>query len=689
MGNLSFTFDKNLAPDSLLSRWDTTAFVQFEPNIPGRFRWENANELIFSPENELPPSTTFKASVTRLILQYNKKLSLGKCETLMFHTPYLQLQSANAMWNVSDGNASTAFPQIDFYFNYKVNPSKLKDLLTIEIDGAKKDFSLQTTIADNKVSVTLTGMKMDDKDLACHVKIAKGLIPERGNNPTDKDIEANLVITSPFTLTVQNVDADHDGTQGTIKVYTSQQPIADQLNSFITLDPKVNFKTEVTNEGFIITSEDFDVGKNYTLTLKKGLKGRIGGTLKEDYSNTLGFGQLQPSISIVNKKGVYLTSKGSKNIEVAITSVKKIRVIISKIYENNLMTAQRYGYEPGYNYNNYSEGEGDGESNSYSSDAVFGDVIYEKLIDTKTLPRYGNNRLFKFNLEDKLKEFKGIYHISIRSDEQYYLRDSRFISLSDIGLIAKEGKDKIMVFANSIQTAESLSGVTVTVVGNNNQTVGTATTDASGVAEIPLSKREYAGFKSAMITARYGTDFNYLPFSSTRVETSRFDVGGKRANATGLDAFVYSERDIYRPGEKINFSVITRNWNWENPGEIPLKLKFLLPNGKELKTMQKTLNDEGSLETQIQLSPSAITGSYSLEVYTSNDVLLTSKNVQIEEFMPDRIKVSSELDKKFLKPGETANLAIKAVNFFGPPGQATETTKVEIQLKGEILLDLT
>ena len=685
LGNLRFTFDKNLAPDSVLNRWDTTAFVQFSPNIPGRFRWENANELIFSPENELPPATSFTANVTQFVLQFDKKLSLGKCETMKFHTAYLQLQSANAMWNVSDGNASTAFLQIDMYFNYRINPNKLKDLLTVEIDGVKKDFSLQTTVTDNKISVSLTGMKMDDKDLTCHVKIAKGLLPEGGVNPTEKDLEANLVITSPFTLTVQNVEADHDGTQGTVKVFTSQQPIADELNAFITIEPKVRFKTEVTSEGFIINSEDFDLAKTYTLTLRKGLKGRIGGTLKEDYTNTLGFGQLQPSISIVNKKGIYLTSKGSKNIEVAITSVKKVKIIISKIYENNLLAAQHNGYEPSDNSGEYYGGryyeEGEGNANSfYNSDAVMGDVIYEKEIETKSLPRYGNNRLFKFNLEDKLKDFKGIYHISIRSSEEYYLRDSRFISLSDIGLIAKQGTDKIMVFANSIQTAEALSGVVINVFGKNNQSIGTATTDASGVAEIPLTKKEYDGFTSAMITARNGNDFNYLPFANTHVETSRFDVGGKQSNATGLDAFIYSERDIYRPGEKINFSVIARDWGWKSPGEIPLKLKFLLPNGKELKTLKKTLNDEGSLETQIELSASAITGSYSMEVYTSNDILLASKNVQIEEFMPDRIKVSSDLDKKFLKPGETATLAINAVNFFGPPA-SDRNYQVEIQLK--------
>ena len=39
----------------------------------------------------------------------------------------------------------------------------------------------------------------------------------------------------------------------------------------------------------------------------------------------------------------------------------------------------------------------------------------------------------------------------IRSTEDYWVRDSRFISLSDLGLIAKEGQDKIYVFTNSIK----------------------------------------------------------------------------------------------------------------------------------------------------------------------------------------------------------------------------------------------
>ena len=85
----------------------------------------------------------------------------------------------------------------------------------------------------------------------------------------------------------------------------------------------------------------------------------------------------------------------------------------------------------------------------------------------------------------------------------------------------------------------------------------------------------------------------------------------------------------------------------ENPGEIPLKMKFLMPNGKELKSFRKSLNEEGSVEGSIDIATSAITGSYTLEVYTSNDVLLASKNFSVEEFVPDRIRVNTKLDKDF------------------------------------------
>lgn len=683
LGNLSFTFDKNLVADSLLDKWDSTEYITFDPPIQGRFRWQNANELVFSPEFELAPATDYKATVTKQILKYNKQFSLGKCPEATFHTPYLNLSNTYALWNVSEGSSTNAFPQVDLQFNHNVDPEKVKGLLSIEVDGEQKNFNVQTTAPDSKVSLTLVDVKMEDKDKTVKLKLGKGLSPLRGNSATKEDITAMAVLASPYNVNINNIESNHDGSQGVIKVFMSQTPLTEGLNTFIDIQPKVNFKTEVSAEGMVISSDEFNVSTTYNLTLKKGLKGRIGGTLKEEYTSSIGFGKLAPEISFGNKKGVYLGSKGSKNVEVRITSIEKVKVTISKVYENNLLAAGRYGYSPN-TYEYYGGDDEEGEyydySDYYGGEASFGDIIYQKEIETKSLPRYGNSRLFTFNIDDKLKDYKGIYHIRIQSTEDYWRREERMISLTDIGLIAKESKDKILVFANSIQTAESMSGVNVSVYGKNNQLIGNATTDASGVAEVAVKNKDFSGFKAAMITAKIGDDFNYMPFNTTRVETSRFDVGGKRKSMVDIDAFIYSERDIYRPGEKINFSVIARNWNWKTPGEIPFKMKFVLPNGKELKTLKKTLNEQGSLETQIELSPSAITGSYTFELYTSNDILIASKAVMIEEFMPDRIKVTASLDKPSLKPNDATTLSVSAVNFFGPPA-ANRNYEVEMQVK--------
>ncbi|MBK7680728.1 MAG: hypothetical protein IPJ29_15270 [Chitinophagaceae bacterium] len=149
----------------------------------------------------------------------------------------------------------------------------------------------------------------------------------------------------------------------------------------------------------------------------------------------------------------------------------------------------------------------------------------------------------------------------------------------------------------------------------------------------------------------------------------------KRNNPSGFDAFVYAERDVYRPGEKINFSVILRDAQWKNPGDIPLKMKFLMPNGKELKSFRKSLNEEGSVEGSLDIATAAITGSYTLEVYTTTDILLASKNFSVEEFVPDRIRVNAKLDKAFLRPGETSIPFSQCNELFWPSGSTVNTKR--------------
>lgn len=678
--NLVFRFNHSLVKDSMLNSWDSTDYISFEPAIRGRFRWDSPDELVFSPLEPLKPATTYKATVHKTVLRFSKFNTVSGDEKIDFHTAGLALDNNQVTW-VGE-SSSNAVPQLDLQFNYKVNPADLKNKMKLEVGGSEMDYALITQSPSDRITMRVNGMKMEDKDVDTRLTIDKGLKPENGTNSTTDVIHSDLSIPSPFVLNIQNLQSEHDGMEGIITVSTSQQVVPDNLKSYIKVSPDVPFSVQPTDNGFQIRSEKFDAEQSYSVTINTSLRGKIGGVLRETYSGDVAFGELESNIAFTNSKAVYLSKNGSKNIEIQLTNVDRVKLVVSKIYANNLLMAQRYGYYPSETVpDNSTEYDADYASYDEGGDAMLGDVIYEKEIDVRSLPKSGVGRLLNFSqFEDRLPDFNGIYHVMVRSTQDYWVRDSRFISLSDLGLIAKEGKDKMYVFTNSIKTAQAVSGVNVSLYSINNQLIGTAATNAEGVAEIAYTQKDFPGFKPAMVMAKTADDFNYLPFNNTRVNTSRFDVGGKRDNPTGLDAFVYAERDIYRPGEKINLAVVVRDKQWKAPGDVPLKLKFLLPNGKELKSLRKTLNEEGAAEANLDISPAAITGSYTLEVYTSNDVLLASRNFSVEEFVPDRIRVNTKLDRAFARPGEAATLAINAMNFFGPPA-ANRNYETEIQVK--------
>ena len=677
LGNLVFRFNKALYPDSLLNNWDSTEYVRFSPVIPGRFRWNGPDELVFSPAQPLNPATTYKAEISKEVLRFSEYNSVKEGDDIQFSTAPLQLTDARVTWVLPDETSRNAVPQLQLQFNYPVEAAALQDRLKITVGETDVPFTLQHVGSGNTVSVRLQQFKAEDRNYEAAIVIGKGLKPVNGHNSTTESIKTNLSIPSPFVLNITNVESEHDGTQGIVHVYTSQQLATDQVTRHLFFDPAVKYSVNAEEYGFTLRSEQFSAENSYSFTINMGMRGKIGGVLKEPYNGSIAFGQMESDIRFTNSKAVYLSRKGGGNIEVQITNTPKVKLVISRIYENNLLMAQKHGYYP-------QDERGDEEEyydNDGYGDAVAGDVVYSKEIDSRSLPKTAGGRVLNISqFEDRLPDLKGIYHVMIRSTEDYWIRDSRFVSFSDLGMMARQGDNRMFVFTNSIKTANPVSGVTVNVYGANNQLLGTAASNEDGAAEVQLISRDLAGFRPAMIIAKTADDFTYLPLNTTKVNTSRFDVGGKRTNNTGLDAFVYAERDIYRPGETIHYAVVLRDALWKSPGALPVKLKMLLPNGKEFRAFRKSLNEQGGVDGSIEIPGSALTGSYAFEVYSSNDVLLATKNFMVEEFVPDRIRVSATLDKQFLTPAESAVLSVNAVNFFGPAA-ANRNYEVEMQVR--------
>ena len=91
--NLVFRFNQTLIADSLINRWDSTKYISFEPAISGKFRWEQGNELVFSPSVPLLPATNYRVTLNNDILQYSKFDRISNAKDISFHTAELKLES--------------------------------------------------------------------------------------------------------------------------------------------------------------------------------------------------------------------------------------------------------------------------------------------------------------------------------------------------------------------------------------------------------------------------------------------------------------------------------------------------------------------------------------------------------------------------------------------------------------------
>ena len=688
--NLTFTFSHKLVADSLLNNWDSAAYVTFEPRVRGKFRWTAPDELTFSPDFGFQPATAYKATLTSDLFKNNpdksQRLSLAD-KDFSFHTPYLSVEKATAFWTKS----AAGTPQVRYLlaFNYKVNPAEVANQTTLTTNGKAMTVKAVGNDLSDKIELAAdAGLELQNQ--VTEIAIREGLKTEAGKTSATA-IKLTTQIPSRENFQITEVYTEFEGETGICYVHTNQTVAAANFNELISIDPAADFTVEKQDFGLVLKSNAFREG-SYTLTFSNQLRGVFGDKLTEDYSQVVAFGQQKPMIAFASEKGFYLSNKGAKDIGIKIIGLQKVKVTLYKVYENNILSFARNGnYVDDYSFentadNSFSEEDNTGAREQYfgynnAGNATYGDVVYSKEVNVKDLRKEGGVYYLNMGFRD-INAFKGMYALKVASLEDNYINATKTLSVSDIGLLVKATEDEIQVFANSIISAQPLSGVSVSLVSSNNQTVYTVETDSKGIAKFANIKEKAPKFKVSMVSARTKDDFNFLIFSDNRVETSRYEVGGLRENPSGYQAFVYGDRDIYRPGETMFLNTVVRDGKWKTVGETPLKIRIVAPNGKEFSTLKGNLNRQSAFATQVTFPVSGITGTYSVEVYTANDILLASKNVSVEEFMPDRIKTDVKLAKNEFRTGENVSLTATATNLFGPPA-ANRNYEVTFQVKAD------
>jgi len=664
--NLVFTFNRAIVADSLFEIWDTIPYVKFTPEVAGKFRWTSAEELVFSPTVGFAAATDYTMQLQKALAKKAGSAFEVDNAKLSFHTPYLQMTNANGYWAASITNPGMAALKVSLEFNYKVDPVMLSSLLKITMKDAPAVYRMETSAPAEVITVVIDNLSPEvAEEMPLKVVIEKGLRMVESKYQTTLAFEKALSVPSPDKLKINDAVAEYENLQARVHIFTTQSIDLATAQQSISFDPAIKFTVEEAFSGFYINGP-FVSGTNYRLEISEKLKGFLGGNLENKYSTQVSFGEMEPAISFVNQKGVYMTSKGTRNLALNVVNMPKVNVQIYRIFENNIQHYLRSGrYTDGYYDDEGDYTNGGVQYNTYEMDK-YSNKILDRVYETKDLAVLNNVHLLNLSFDD-VATYKGIYLVIASSVKDNWIRTTKLVSVSDIGLIVKAVDDEVFVFANSIKTAEAMGGVSVNLMSTNNQTIATLKTNNEGIAIFKDLKSKGKGFVASMVTASIDKDFNYVLFSDTRVDASRFEVGGRRVNESQLMAFIYGDRDIYRPGETIHLNTVIRTEQWQALNNVPVKIKLIAPDGKEFKIVRGQLNKEGAYATNIFIPGAAITGSYTAEVFSSNDVLLNSKQISVEEFMPDRIDVKLELSKKEMFAGDSLKATITATNMFGPP----------------------
>jgi alpha-2-macroglobulin len=680
--NLVFEFNRPVVK-KVSDRWVNEELITFEPAVAGRFKWIDEDKLVFSPATSFKPSTNYVARAGKGLEKWSK--GSVESEAIPFHTPLLQLIEVQPYWGIAQKAGKASEARTLLRFNYPVVIKEVNKRLTIQSKNKKLTaIPLQTDGLSDQLTVVIPELPPSDEVVDIEFFIAKDLACPNSNYKTTETLRYACSFPSSEKIAVVKAEAAvHEGLP-MIHVQTTHTIKADQnINDLIQVKPTAEYGAETTPLALTIEPTDngcwisgpFNSTQGYELSIDAALTGIIGEPMGEAFQEQISFGNDMKVIQFVSDKSLYLSSAGFRNVALKINQVPEITVKVAKIYENNIQAFLR-------NNQYYSYGDGGDHYyrlTDYYNLEYFGDVIEEKKIPTNMLGKYNDAHLLKLDFNDQRQKFDGIYVIEVSSTEDYYVRALKVVSITDIGLMAKKAQDRVYVFAHSLHTAEPLKGASIQLQSSNNQTVFQAMTNSSGVAIFDKIQTGAAAFDLSMVTAHYQNDFNYLIFDHTRVSNSRFDVGGKPVKLN-YDAFIYAEREVYRPGETAHLNAIVRGIDWNIQPEMPVYYKVLYPTGDVFREIKGTLNSFGAFETAINFPADMVTGNYVVELYTGSDELLQSINLSVEEFVPDRIKVQVATNTPQAKVGQTVNFDIKAEYLFGAPA-ANRTFEATIDFK--------
>ncbi|MFO1463331.1 MAG: MG2 domain-containing protein [bacterium] len=268
-------------------------------------------------------------------------------------------------------------------------------------------------------------------------------------------------------------------------------------------------------------------------------------------------------------------------------------------------------------------------------------------------------------------------------DRQQVFTQVVVINKTDLGFITKRDADKVLVFASTMSQPAPASGIPVALYPEEGPP-RQAQTNADGIAEFDLSGSDTA---SGSLFAVAGSG-NSLAFSVVPTSGEAYaDEGEGEAEAEGegegaesqpmpagssFQTFLYTERPLYRPGQKVYFKGIARlqktDGEYLTPPTGPVSLSIEDPKGNILWEDTKARNANGAFWGDFDLGEEADLGYYRIKAVVGGKEF--TEDFEVDEYRKPEFKVEIRPDKPRYFSGDKIQFLIDTQYYFGAPVEA-------------------
>ncbi|HEX3538129.1 MAG TPA: alpha-2-macroglobulin [Stellaceae bacterium] len=418
----------------------------------------------------------------------------------------------------------------------------------------------------------------------------------------------------------------------------------------------------VTARGDTMCLDGMKHGGNYIVEILAGLPAATGERLREIFTTRVVVPDRKPQLRF-SGAGYVLPKQGTSGLPLTTVNLDKVKLRLLRVNERNLVPsidAERLTMS----FSSYEVDEIVNRTGSLVWDGEMAIAGERNRPVTTAIP-----------LKDMLHEKgPGIYlAVAERTDlmqDQYAEPATNWVLVSNLGMAAYKGEDGLAVDVRSLADGKPMSGVVVRLYARNNGELAAVNTDAGGIARIAGGLLRGGGGDEPFVVTAHGpdNDFNFLEIGRPAFDLSDRGVSG-RPQPGPVDAFLYTDRGIYRPGETVELIALVRDDKANAMPSLPVGLRLLRPDGAEIEKRQPTGDRLGAYRESFALPRDARFGAWRVELRLDPKAPpIGTAEFRVEDFVPPQLKVGLAAADAPIRPGEAFPIDIDARYYYGAPG---------------------